>query len=333
MHSKDLVIEASNVSKRFKTYENKKGTLSFLRRRFYYKQALDNVSFNVSRGEIVALLGRNGSGKSTMIKLMSGILHPDSGTIRVLGMDPWKERIKLAMHISVIFGATHPQLFWDLPPIDTFEYIRELYGIDKRLFKKRLNEMIKLLGVKNVYKRQTRQLSLGERMKCEFVAAMLNMPEVVFMDEPTIGVDLPSRIAIRNAVVRLRKELNTTFVLTTHVVDDISNADRIILLDKGHKLFDGTQHKLKKRFGKYAVLELYSNTNNYLEKYSHIGRVLEKEGNYIKMAVDPKMVKSESFTRIFSDPKIIDYRLSEPGLSSILENLYARIDKRRSLNE
>ncbi|MGC8680040.1 MAG: ATP-binding cassette domain-containing protein, partial [Candidatus Micrarchaeia archaeon] len=152
----ESVIEVDNVSKSFKTYEGKEGTFSFLRRKFYYKNALNNVNFNVKRGEIVALLGRNGSGKSTLIKLMTGILHPDTGMIRVLGMDPWKEREKLAMHIGVVFGSTHPQLFWDLPPIDTFEYIKELYNIDKHSFEKRLHQMIEMLDVEKVYKRQTR---------------------------------------------------------------------------------------------------------------------------------------------------------------------------------
>ncbi len=328
MQEHDLVIRVDRVSKSFKTYESKKGAFGFLRRRFYYKQALESVSLSVKRGEIVALLGRNGSGKSTLIKLMTGILHPDSGKIRVLGMDPWKDRIKLAMHISVVFGATHPQLLWDLPPVDTFEYIRALYNIKEDLFRKRLREMVSMLSVNKVYKRQTRQLSLGERMKCEFVAAMLNMPEVVFMDEPTIGVDLPSRIAIRNAMTRLRKQFGTTFLTTTHVVDDISNADRIVLLDRGRKLFDGTQHTLKQKYGKYAVLELYTNIENYLNRYSSIGKVLEKESNYMSIAVNPKDVKRKSFTRIFNDPRISDYRLSEPGLSSILENLYASIGKK-----
>ncbi len=325
----DDIITIKDVAKSFKTYENGKGIFGLLKRKFYYKPALSGVSFSISRGEVVALLGRNGSGKSTMIKLMSGVLYPDSGSIRVLGFEPWKDRVKLAMKISVVFGATHPQLFWDLPPIDTFTYIKGLYGISDKDYRNRLGEMVNLLSIRKVYKRQTRQLSLGERMKCEFTAAMLNMPDVVFMDEPTIGVDLPSRIAIGKAILGLRERFGTTFIITTHVVDDISNTDRIILLDKGKLLFDGTQHELKSRFGRYAVLELYSWGQSDLGRYSGLGKVLESRVGYLKLAVDPKITKEKRFTSIFDDPEVVDYRLSEPGLSSILESTYAAIDWKR----
>ncbi|MEM3181004.1 MAG: ATP-binding cassette domain-containing protein [Candidatus Micrarchaeaceae archaeon] len=323
------MIVADSVRKSFKTYENKKGFGGFFRRKFYYKAALKGVSFSVDKGEIVALLGRNGSGKSTLIKLMAGILHPDSGSVRVLGMNPWKDRIRLAVRIGVVFGATHPQLFWDLPPLDTFNYIKELYGVDNASFRERLRYLIGMLGVEKVYKRQTRQLSLGERMKCEFVAAMLNMPEIVFMDEPTIGVDLPSRLAIRRAVAALRKRFSTTFVITTHVVDDISNVDRIILLDKGRKLFDGMQFELKRRYGNYAVLDIYSKKEGYVAKYASLGRVMERSSTYMRLAVAPLHVKERRFMAALNDPKISDYRLSEPGLSALLESLYASIDRKR----
>lgn len=325
----DVVIKVENVTKGFKTYENGKGPLGMLRRKFYWKKALKGISFSIKKGEVVALLGRNGSGKSTMIKLMSGVLYPDTGNVTVLGFDPWKDRIKLAMKIGVVFGATHPQLFWDLPPIDTFNYVKGLYGISDQDYKSRLKEMLGLLSIERVYKRQTRQLSLGERMKCEFTAAMLNMPDVVFMDEPTIGVDLPSRIAIGKAILSLRQRFGTTFIITTHVVDDISNTDRIILLDKGRLLFDGTQHELKAKFGKYAVLELYSKAGNYLKRYSKLGKVVEDKEGYLRLAVNPRITKEKSFTAIFGDPKISDYRLSEPGLSAILESTYSSIDRKK----
>lgn len=325
------MVDARDVVKSFRTYENGKGFLGSLRRKSFMKKALKGVSLNVKESEIVALLGRNGSGKSTMIKLMSGILYPDSGSIKVQGMDPWKERTMLARNIGVIFGSTHPQLFWDLPPLDTFIYVRELYDITPRDYDSRLAYLKRILGIGKVYKRQTRQLSLGERMKCEFVASILHMPKIVFMDEPTVGVDLPSRIAIGRAVLDLRKKFGITFVLTTHVVDDITIADRIILLDKGRKLFDGKQEELKKRFGKYAILELYFKPVAKVDyaKYEALGKVFSKKDGYIGLKVDPNITKSNAFARIFRDESITDYRLSEPGLSSILESTYKRIDSNR----
>ncbi len=324
----ECVIKVNRAVKQFKTYENGTGFLGFFGRKFYYKKALKGVSFTISRGEIVALLGRNGSGKSTMIKMLAGILHPDSGSIRVLGMDPWKDRITLAMKIGIVFGATHPQLLWNLPPEDTFEYIKGLYNVSDSDYKSRLDALIEMLGIRKVYKRQTRQLSLGERMKCEFVAAMLHMPDIVYMDEPTIGVDLPSRIAISKAVLDLRERFKTTFIMTTHVVDDISNSDRIILLDHGKKLFDGPQETLRKRFGKVAILELYFNggVKNPNKAYESLGKVLESKYGYMRIEVKPEITKSKGFYSIFANKDIKDYRLSEPGLSSILESTYKSID-------
>ncbi len=288
------IIEVKNIVKSFKTYENKKGFLGSFRRKTFMRKALKGISFSVKESEIVALLGRNGSGKSTMIKLMSGILYPDSGNVEVLGMNPWKDRIKLAMNIGVVFGSTHPQLFWDLPPIDTFIYVKEIYGIDQQDYDSRLKYLKKILNIEKVYKRQTRQLSLGERMKCEFAASILHMPKIVFMDEPTVGVDLPSRIAISKAVTDLREKFGTTFIITTHVVDDINIADRIILLDKGKKLFDGKQEELKKRFGKYAILELYFRVEAKVDysKYENLGKIFSKKEGYLGLKVNPDITKS-----------------------------------------
>ena len=329
------IVNVKDVVKSFKTYENRKGFLGSLRRKSFMKKALKGVSFGVKESEIVALLGRNGSGKSTMIKLMSGILYPDSGSVEVLGMDPWKERATLARNIGVVFGSTHPQLFWDLPPLDTFIYVKELYGIGQKDYDSRLAYLKRILNIEKVYKRQTRQLSLGERMKCEFAASILHMPKIVFMDEPTVGVDLPSRIAISRAVLDLREKFGTTFVLTTHVVDDITIADRIILLEKGKKLFDGKQEELKRRFGKYAILELYFKPEAKVDyaKYEALGKVFSKKDGYIGLKVKPSITKSTAFASIFSDGSIEDYRLSEPGLSSILESTYRRIDSSKRSEE
>ena len=329
------IIEVKDVKKRFKTYESGSGAFGFFRRKNSWKNALNGVSFEVKKEEIVALLGRNGSGKSTLIKIISGILYPDSGTVRIFGLNPWKERIKVVKDIGVVFGSTHPQLFWDLPPIDTFKYIRDLYEINDKDYNKRLDELVKMLDLKEVYKRQTRQLSLGERMKCEIVAAILQMPKLVIMDEPTVGVDLPSRISITKAMLNLRKKFGITFVITTHVVDDIINSDRIIILDHGIKLFDGTQEQLKNKFDKIAILELYFTENMPALKknYLKLGKVIESKEGYIKIEIKPDTIKSSAFMKIFNDKSIRDYRLSEPGLSSILEMTYKGIDKKSKKNK
>ena len=323
------VIEVENVSKRFNTYENRDtGLFSSFRRKKKVVRALDGVSFSIKRGEIVALLGRNGSGKSTMIKTITGILHPDSGKVSVLGLDPWRDRQKIAMDIGVVFGATHPQLYWNLPPIDTFEYVRDVYGVSQKDYNERLKFFIELLDISKVYKKQTRQLSLGERMKCEMVAALLHFPKFVVMDEPTIGVDLPARMGIKKAVRELRKRYGMTFLITTHVVDDISMADRIVMLEKGKKIFDGKPDRLKSTFSRYIILEVRFIDGESGKGFETRGRVISSEPGHVKLGILPSMLKEEWLRKLITSDKVADYRISEPGLSSILARFYSSRDHR-----
>ncbi len=320
------IIVVDNVVKRFKTYKSKSGAKSFFRRKKVTVTALDKVSFSVKQGELLALLGRNGSGKSTLLKMLIGILHPDEGKIRVLGLDPTVDRIKLVQQVGVVFGSTHPQLWWDLPPIDTFNYIKGMYNVSDKAFDKQLKYFIDLLDLKKVYTGQTRQLSMGERMKCEFVAANLHSPKIVFMDEPTIGVDLPSRVAISNAILAVRKELGTTSIITTHVVEDIASVDRIILLDRGKKMFDGTQQKMSNLFKRVVTVELYF-SGKVEPKYLHFGQLLAKGDTYVKVKVSPSVIKQGWFIRMLNDKKIVNYRIAEPGLTFLLSQMYRSLDK------
>lgn len=317
------IVKAENVKKTFTTYRVVgKGPLAFmLGRRDVPKRALRGVSFEIREGELVALLGKNGSGKSTMLKILTGILKPDEGTVSVLGMDPSREREKLDFQIGVVLGSTHPQLYWDLPPIDTFILMRDIYGIPDNVFQQRLKYFIKLLGLKDVYKRQTRQLSLGERMKCELVAANLHHPKMVFLDEPTIGVDLPSRNAIKEAIKKLRKENGTTFIITTHVVEDITEVDRIIVFDKGLKLFDGGQESLRKTFGKELTVTLYSSDAAALN-VRRFGKVTERGDNFVKMRIRPDILREKGFIKLLGNRSIVDFRISDQSLSDILSALY-----------
>ena len=326
----EKAIVVSDVKKSFTTFENKNtGLFGSLRRKKKIAKALKGVSFNVERGEIVALLGRNGSGKSTIIKTLTGILHPDFGSVEVLGLDPWKERQELALRIGVVFGNTHPQLYWNLPPIDTFEYVRDVYEVKQSEYKKRLAYFTDILDISKVIKRPTRQLSLGERMKCEMVAALLHFPELVVMDEPTIGVDLPARIGIKNAVMRLRKDYGMTFLITTHVVDDINMSDRIVMLEKGRKVFDGTQARLKSMFSKYIMLDLKFSEVGIEKRFKHKGRIIDIGPGHARLRISPPMLKEAWLKRLITSSSVADYRISEPGLSSILASFYGSGDSRK----
>ncbi|MCL5112382.1 MAG: ATP-binding cassette domain-containing protein [Candidatus Marsarchaeota archaeon] len=322
------VIEVSDLHKNFETYEPRStGIFRSLRRVYKTKRALRGVNMSVRQGEILALLGRNGSGKSTLIKTITGILHPDSGRVRAMGLDPWKERKKLAMQIGVVFGSTHPQLYWDLPPIDTFKYIKGVYGISDDDYKKRLKYFIELLSLKKVYKRQARQLSLGERMKCEMVAALLHLPPLVIMDEPTIGMDLPARVGIRRAVLKLRKDYGMTFLITTHVVDDVANVDRIVMLDEGKVIFDGSQERMRNMLAKNLTLELRFGVEENPKRLIIHGTLIKYKPGYAKVEIKPRELKEAWLSRLITSSKIIDYRISEPSLSTVLERFYSASGK------
>ncbi len=323
------IIEIRNVSKKFKTYETKgTGIIASMRRKYYFKKALDKVSLSVREGSITALLGRNGSGKSTLIKILTGILYADTGSVNVLGFNPWEERMKLAKDIGVVLGA-HSQLYWNLPATDTFEFMRHIYGVEEGEFRRRLEYFTEALNLKEVYKKPVREMSLGEQMKCNFVASVLHRPRMVFLDEPTIGVDISSKAALKETMLALQKEHNTTFLITTHIVEDISVAERIFLLEKGRLVFDGSRSSLEHMFGNKRVVELsFSNgAGLHLEDY---GTVVAKGKGFAKLEVEPHILKDPGFVEILSSSRVIDYKVAEPGLSAILSKFYAKLDKSRS---
>ncbi len=327
----NVVIQVDNVNKRFKTYETKgRGIVASLFRKQYFKKALTNVSFSVKGGELAALLGRNGSGKSTMIKILMGILFPDSGRARVLGMDPWKDRIKLASQIGVVLGA-HSQLYWNLPAIDTFEFMRHIHHIPESMFRKRLKYFVKALNLEKVYKRQARQLSLGEQMKCNFVASVLHAPRIVFLDEPTIGVDLPSKLALRKVILEMQSQ-GTTFVLTTHIVEDIMIAQRVIILDKGRKMFDGKREELEKLFGDKRHVDIFFTPGSRIN-FSRFGRILNSENGFVRLEIEKEGIKSKKFMELLGNDDILDYKITDPGMNYVLSKLFKSYDRRKANKE
>jgi len=325
----EKIIEVKNVKKRFTTHEHRKngGFVAKLIRKRYNKTALNGLSFSVDEGEIVALLGRNGSGKSTLIKTMTGILHPDSGTVRVMGMDPWENRIGIASQIGVVLGA-HGQLYWNLPAIDTFDFIRSIYRIPERVYRKRLDELLEMLDLEKVYRRPVRTLSLGEQMKCNFVSSVLHMPKIVFLDEPTIGVDLPSKTALRSMILTMQKQYHTTFIITTHLVEDITLAEKVVLIDSGKLVFDGSREKLEHLFGDKRMIDLELRSSSGAE-FTKYGKVIEHADNFIKLEVNRKILKSRDFIGMLSSDNVVDYKVYEPGLNFVLSKLYKKMDKQR----
>ena len=212
---------------------------AFVQRETVNVEAIRDVSFHVSPGEMVGYIGPNGAGKSTTIKIMSGILVPDSGSCVILGRTPWKERVAHVREIGVVFGQ-RSQLWWDVPVQDSFELLRDIYRVPGPKFKKTSDRLTEVLGLSDLLKTPVRSLSLGQRMRCELAASLLHSPRLLFLDEPTIGLDAVSKLAVRQFIREINREEGTTVILTTHDMNDIEAlTDRILLIGKGHILYDG----------------------------------------------------------------------------------------------
>lgn len=246
------MIEVDGLCKTFKVAQRSSGMKEAVKALFHreYKliDALDNVSFNISRGEIVGYIGPNGAGKSTTIKVMSGILVPDSGKCRIAGRTPWKERVEHVKSIGVVFGQ-RSQLWWDVPVADSFDLLRDIYKVPEKEYRKNLELLTGELDLGGIIGTPVRQLSLGQRMRCEIAASLLHSPQILFLDEPTIGLDAVSKLAVRKFIKKINKEKGVTVILTTHDMNDIEAlTDRILLIGKGRILYDGCLEELRGRY-------------------------------------------------------------------------------------
>lgn len=245
------MIEVRNINKSFKVAKRnagfKEAMKALIKKEYTNVQALNDLSFTIKDGEMVGYIGPNGAGKSSTIKVMSGILTPDSGTCCINGLTPWKHRKEHVKKIGVVFGQ-RSQLWWDVPIVDSFELIKDIYEIDSRTYKKNYDELVEMLDLREIVRTPARQLSLGQRMRCEIAASLLHNPKILFLDEPTIGLDAISKIAVRNFIKDINKERKTTVILTTHDMQDIEAlTERILLIGKGRILLDGDLQQLKNR--------------------------------------------------------------------------------------
>ena len=252
------MITLENISKTFRVSKRQAGfgraVKAVFSREHELIKALDGVSFSIDDGEMVGYIGPNGAGKSTTVKIMCGILTPDSGNCIIDGRIPWKEREAHVKDIGVVFGQ-RSQLWWDVPVADSFELIRDIYSVDSKQYSNNLNELTELLSLSELIKTPARSLSLGQRMRCEIAASLLHSPKILFLDEPTIGLDAVSKIAVRQFVRKLNTEKKTTVILTTHDMQDIEAlTQRIILIGKGKILLDSTLQELKNQISTKKTL-------------------------------------------------------------------------------
>jgi len=253
------IIKVRNLTKTYTTYKRGSGfaetVKSFFHREKITVEAVKDVSFEIGEGQIAGILGPNGAGKSTTIKMLTGTLFPPSGDMNVMGYIPYKQRSSYVTHIGAVFGQKS-QLVWDIPPLDSFNMNKAIYSLTEAEFKKTLDEFTELFDLKDIIQKPTRVLSLGERMKCEFVMAMLHKPKIVFLDEPTIGLDVIAKQRIRTFIREMNRK-GTTFILTTHDLEDVEQlAQKVIIINHGQKVFDDTLMKLRLNLGAKKIIHL-----------------------------------------------------------------------------
>lgn len=327
------LIEVSNLNKTFMTEVRQKGRFGAIKSLFSpeYKevQAVHDISFKVEAGESVAYLGPNGAGKSTTIKMLSGILMPTSGEVRIGDLVPYKQRKKNAYQIGVVFGQ-RSQLLTDLPLCDSFEFLRYMYGISANHYRKNLDQFVDILEVRHLLDRPVRTLSLGQRMRGEIIAALLHDPEIVFLDEPTIGLDIVAKDSIRAFIREINRERKVTVLLTTHDLGDVERlCQRLVIIDKGTLVYDGDLSLIRERYATQRTVRMTLAGEAEAEVAAAAaglgeGLSVRVDGREVYVAFDQKKVNSADLLReLLSSANPRDLVIQDESIESIIKSIYA----------
>lgn len=307
------IIEVKNLTKKYEYYKKAPGLAASLKSLFHreklYTKAVDNISFSVEEGELVGFLGPNGAGKTTTLKMLSGILYPTSGEARVLGYVPWERKKQYQKQFAIVMGQKN-QLWWDLPAMDSFILNKEIYEVSDAQFKATVGQLAELLEITDILDVQVRKLSLGQRMKCELIAALLHQPKVLFLDEPTIGLDVVSQQKMREFIKTYNAEKKTTILLTSHYMEDVEAlCKRIIIIDHGAILYDGALTELMDKYVDHKVLTLTFTKPVERKELSHYGELKEFAPSRVLLNVPNAEVKkaaAEILTKLPVDDILID---------------------------
>ena len=324
------VITVEKLSKNFKVKIKEKGfkgsLKSLIKPKYNIVKAVKNVSFSIEKGEMIAFIGPNGAGKSTSIKMMTGILFPDKGKIDILGLDPTKERKKLAYSIGCVFGQKE-QLWTHLTPYDNFKFFGAIYDIPESRVEKKIEELRELFELDEFINTPVRNLSLGQRIRCEIVASLIHEPKILFLDEPTIGLDPVVKEKIRTLIKRMNKEYKTTVVLTSHDVSDIEKlCKRVIIVNKGQIVLDDTMENLKYHYLNKKIIDAKMKEKINLEDVDGITILKDKDYN-LKLEVDLKKKSISDAINLLNTDKIVDINISNVPLEEIISEIYKDGDK------
>lgn len=320
------IISVEDLSKEFLVPKRKPGFLgslaSLVSRGYETKTALNQVSFDIHEGELVGYIGPNGAGKSTTVKILSGILVPNSGKVKVMGRTPWEHRIETVRHIGVVFGQ-RTQLWWDLPVIESFELLKDIYNVSDVEYKATLKSLVEILELSKLLHVPVRQLSLGQRMRCDIAASLLHSPKILFLDEPTIGLDAVSKLAVRDFIRHLNKERKVTVMLTTHDMDDIESlCNRVIILNEGQIYLDGPLSALRKKLSpeRRLIVDLINENDTVFDPDAVL---VKQEGHRVWLSFDPtKVTTTEIIAHITSKHAISDLYVENPPIEEIIAKFY-----------
>jgi len=328
------MIEAKHISKEFVKYEKEKGLIGmikgFVNAKKVIKKAVDDVSFRIDEGEVIGYIGANGAGKSTTIKMLTGILTPTSGEILVDGIIPYKDRVKNARNIGVVFGQ-RTQLWWDLPLVESFSILKEIYQVSDQDFKDRMAMFEEVLQISEFIKSPVRTLSLGQRMRADIAASLLHNPKVLYLDEPTIGLDVNAKRKMREAIKTMNKTFKTTVILTTHDLDDIEElCNRILIIDNGKIIYDGALNDIKTRYGSdtkvsFVLKEAWTDFVD-LAKLMDVDPkdiIVKIEEDRLEIGFDKRILSVAQVTQaIMKNFEVSDLKIMETDIESIVSRIY-----------
>lgn len=314
-------IKVENLRKTFNVAQRAEGFgasfKSLFHRKYKEVKAVDDISFEINQGEMVAFLGPNGAGKTTTLKILSGILHPTSGNISVLGFVPQDRDPNFQKQIALVMGQKN-QLWWDLPPTDTFLLNRDIYKVPEKQYNQTLEELVELLEVRDILSTPVRKLSLGQRMRCELIASLLHQPKIIFLDEPTIGLDIVVQKKVRAFLKEYNKKHNATIILTSHYMDDVREVcDRVILINHGHKVYDNQIKKLISDFANEKYLKVTFENEVQRDDISKIGSVIEFDGIQATISV-PRQQHAQKAAELLKGFPVDNIDIQEVELEDII---------------
>jgi len=322
-----IVIKVNGLKKYYKVHQKEPGFFGAIKSLFYRKyydvKAVDGISFKIDEGELIGFIGPNGAGKTTTLKVLSGLLYPTSGEVRVLGFEPFKRQAQFQKQFSLIMGQKN-QLWWDLPPWESFILSKEIYEVPDDQFKKMVKELSEMLEIEDILKVQVRKLSLGQRMKCELIAALIHSPKVLFLDEPTIGLDVVAQKNMRDFIKEYNKRYKATIILTSHYMGDVKElCERVIIIDKGKILYDGNLQNIIEKFATHKVIKVDFEQEVDRKNLKSIGQI--KEFNNLHVVLDiPYTEAAKRVSKLLNKFHVTDLTIEDPAIEDIIRLIFSK---------